>query len=166
MLRAAQPDETAKLAHPPRESPPSLDIQQLWFATLRWEWSTLVLVPADSRGSVVGIAKGLAQVGDLHCGRAVKITAEETSLASTSELVEDISGQSTIRPMNAGSERWKKRTIIALDPVLCDPAGIVVALAADAVLLCVELGKTNIAEARRTVQLIGRDRFIGCVIVK
>jgi hypothetical protein len=163
-------------AHAKREGPislaqlrgpvlPPLDLQQLWFLTLRWEWSSLVLVPADSKGSVLRIAKGLAQVGNRQGGRDAART-DGTSHSSGAELVEDITGQFTVQTPTTGGERWKQRTIIALDPVVTDPAGVPVAVAADAVLLFVELGKTNIAEAQRTIQLIGRDRFRGCVLIK
>jgi hypothetical protein len=146
---------------------PSLDLQELWFAALRWEWSSLVLVPAHPGGSAVWIAKSLAEVAASQAGRAMKITPQGTSLASTRELIEDLASQSTIRSMKTDSERWKGgQIIVAIDPVASNPAGIAVALAADVVLLCVELGKTEIASARKTIQLIGREHFIGCVIVK
>ncbi|SRR6266849_4518348 len=164
------------LAHAKREGPvslahrgatvlPPLELQQLWFLTLRWEWSSLVLVPADSKGSVLRIAKALAQVGNRHGGRAA-VRTDGTGHSSGGELVEDITGQFTVQTPTPGGERWKQRTIIALDPVVTDPAGVPVAAAADAALLFVELGKTNIAEAQRTVQLIGHDHFRGCILIK
>jgi hypothetical protein len=162
---AAPRDEPIRLGHSRGASLPPLDLQQLWFSTLRWDWSSLALVPAGSNGSVVRIAKALAQIGNRHGGRPVT-RSEGTSLSTSGELAEDISGQFTVNTPSIGSERWKQRTIIALDPVVTDPAGIPVALAADAALLFVELGKTNIAEAQKTVRLIGRDHFRGCILIK
>jgi len=158
-------DEPIHLGQSRAASLPPLDLQQLWFSTLRWDWSSLALVPAGSNGSVLRIAKALAQVGNRHGGRAVTRT-EATGFGTSAELAEDITGQFTVHTSSVGSERWKQRTIIALHPVLTDPAGIPVALAADAALLLVELGKTNIAEAQKTVQLIGRDHFRGCILIK
>lgn len=163
-------------AHARREGPialappwgpvlPPLELQQLWFLTLRWDWSSLVLVPADSKGSVLWIAKALAQVGNRHGARAAART-DATGHSSGSEMVEDITGQFMVQTPILGSERWKQRTIIALDPVVTNPAGVPVAAAADAALLFVELGKTHIDEARRTVQLIGQDHFRGCILIK
>ena len=37
------------------------------------------------------------------------------------------------------------------------------ALAADAALLCVEMGTTAIAAARETMQIVGAQRFLGCI---
>jgi hypothetical protein len=166
MSSATQPERIGEISQPHGGSLPALDLQELWFTTLRWEWSSLVLVPAHSSGSAVWIAKALAEIG-IPQSRAAKITAQGAVLTATSELVGDLVTQSTIRSMKSSSERWKTgQTIIAIDPVVSNPSGIPVALSADAVLLCVELGKTDIKSARKTVQLIGRERFIGCVIVK
>jgi hypothetical protein len=160
----AKPEGPVSLAQPWGSALPPLELQQLWFFTLRWEWSSLVLVPADSKGSVLWIAKALAQVGNRHGGAAARI--DGASRSSGPELVEDITGQFTVQTPTHGGERWKQRTIIALDPVLTDPAGVAVAVAADAALLFVELAKTDITEAQRTVQLIGQDHFRGCVLIK
>src|SRR5712664_4878475 len=72
-----------------------LDLQQLWFSSLRWDWSSLALVPADSKGSVLRIAKALAQVGNRHGGRAA-VRTDATGHSSGGELVEDITGQFTV----------------------------------------------------------------------
>ncbi len=161
----AKREGSISLAHQWGAVLPPLELQQLWFLTLRWEWSSLVLVPADSKGSVLWIAKALAQVGNRYGGRVAPRT-DGTSHSSGAELVEDITGQFTVQSPTSGGERWKQRTIIALDPVVTDPAGVPVAVAADAALLFVELGKTDIAEAKKTVQLIGHDRFRGCILIK
>src|SRR5258708_25637368 len=63
-------DGPVSLAQPRGSVLPPLELQQLWFLTLRWEWSSLVLVPADSQGSVLWIATALAQVGNRQGGRA------------------------------------------------------------------------------------------------
>jgi hypothetical protein len=58
------------------------------------------------------------------------------------------------------------RVIVALEPVVSNPFGIAVALAADAALLCITLGETTLDSAKRTVELIGPERFIGCAAVR
>lgn len=167
MSRALQSERIGEISQPHGGSLPALGLKELWYTTLRWEWSSLVLVPAHASGSAVWIAKALAEVGLSQRGRVAKITAQGAMLATTSELVGDLATQSPIRSMKSSSERWRTgSTIIAIEPVVLNPDGIPVALSADAALLCVELGKTDIASARRTVQLIGREHFIGCVIVK
>jgi hypothetical protein len=58
------------------------------------------------------------------------------------------------------------RLVISIPPVVNEPLGLAVAQSADAVLLTFDLGKTRLSEARRTIELIGRDRIIGCFIVR
>lgn len=159
-------DATLKLSYPRGGSLPPLDVQQLWFSTLHWDWSLLVLVPAGSKLAVVWIAKALAQMGNLQNrgARGPRIRAEGASLAP--EPLEDMTGQFAVESTKGSGERFKDRTILALDPILSNPEGIPVVRAADAALLCVELGRTDIAEAKRTVQLIGHDRFKGCLIIR
>lgn len=34
----------------------------------------------------------------------------------------------------------------------------------DAAVLCVELGKVRLSAARRTIELVGRERFLGSIV--
>jgi len=58
------------------------------------------------------------------------------------------------------------RLVISIPPVVNEPLGLAVAQFADAVVLTFHLGKTRLSEARRTIELIGRDRIVGCFIVR
>jgi hypothetical protein len=53
--------------------------------------------------------------------------------------------------------------IVVLESIVSNPAGIPVALAADAALLCIQLGETDFESAERTVELLGESRFVGAV---
>jgi hypothetical protein len=55
--------------------------------------------------------------------------------------------------------------IVAIHPVTTEPLGLAVVQSADAVILCLELGRTRIDEANVAIDLIGRDRIAGCVLV-
>jgi hypothetical protein len=167
MSGGAAQKETAANTRLPHQSGLQRDVQELFFATLRREWSSLVLVPTHPGGGAAWVAEALADVAASLDGRAVRITPHGALLAPTRELIPDLTVESPVRSLKPGSDRWRGgQTIIAIDPVTSNPGGIAVALAADAVLLCVELGKTSIAVARRTIELIGRERFIGCVVLR
>jgi hypothetical protein len=58
------------------------------------------------------------------------------------------------------------RVVIAVDSPISNPAAIAVARAADAALLAVPLGRGTIADARRTVETVGRVRFVGSIAIK
>jgi hypothetical protein len=74
-------------------------------------------------------------------------------------------------PRNGGSAEAltippAAKLIIAIPAVVSEPLGLAAAHSADAVILTVEMGRTRIADARRTVELIGRERIAGCFIVR
>lgn len=133
---------------------PSNEVQRLWFATLRREWSSLAVLPAHPGGSASVVAKALAQVATLHKDSPIKlISAEGADLAQASRLIIDM----TTHVASGGL------AIVLLDSVVANPAGIPVALAADAALLCVHLGDSDLDNARRTLDLVGESRFVGAV---
>jgi hypothetical protein len=133
---------------------PSSEVQRLWFAALRRDWSSLAVLPAHPEGSADGVAQALAKVARLHKDEGVKlISARGADLSATSRLIIDM----TTHVATGGL------CILVLDSVLTNPAGIPLALAADAALLCVELGEADTDSARRTVDLIGASRFVGAV---
>jgi hypothetical protein len=157
--RAADAAHEAASSH---GSLPPFELQELWFSTLRTEWSSLAIVPAHPGGSAERIAKALADVGGRHRGSPILLVkADGSDLAHTAQLVDSLSRRSGA----TGSNRRGGEVIVSLDPVVTNPLGIAIALAADAVLVTIELGVTDLHSARRTIELVGRERLLGCVVV-
>jgi hypothetical protein len=159
---------TFKLAEPaPAETAnwpgvPSLSMQQLWFAIQRLEWASLVIVPADGNSSAIDFGKPLYDVGHLAMGDRLRLLdARDVKLDKTAPLILDMTGAS--RPHAAGPQQRGERVVVMIESVLAAPSAIPVALAADAAILCVELGKTSLAGARETIQILGSQRFVGCI---
>ncbi len=133
------------------------ELQQLWFAVLKREWSSLVVVPSHPGSSGLNIARELASIASIHRGTEVKlINAESAELRGTSRLIVEMT--SVVR---AG-----QMCIVAVDSVVENQAGIPLALAADAALLLVTLNETELASARKTLELVGPSRFVGSVVVR
>ncbi len=57
------------------------------------------------------------------------------------------------------------RLIISVPAVVSEPLGLATTQNADLIVLCVERGQTRIANARRTLELIGRERVAGCLLL-
>jgi hypothetical protein len=57
------------------------------------------------------------------------------------------------------------RLIISVPPVISEPLGLTAAAEADAIVLAVRMNHSRMAEVRRTIQLVGRDRIAGCFLV-
>jgi hypothetical protein len=164
---APQPSAAAVVA-PPR------DMQELWFATRRREWNTLCVVPAAPGLSALPVAEALAKVGQLIRGHPVRvINAEGVDLSQIAQLAAEMTGQA--KPSTVWTSVASRRpsavpdgspVIIALESVVGNPLALPVALVADAILLCVELGQTGVENARHTIHLLGRERLLGTVLVR
>jgi hypothetical protein len=141
---------------------PPLSMQQLWFSIQRLQWASLVIVPADGNSSAIDFGKPLYEVGKLAMGDRLRLLdARDVKLDRTAPLILDMTGAS--KPHAAGSQQWSERALVMIESVLATPSAIPIALAADAAVLCVELGKTSLAGARETIQILGTRRFLGCI---
>lgn len=133
---------------------PSPELQKLWLALQRHAWTTLAVVPAHPGDSGLPVARALLDAaaafpesGPLHLVDAL--------------AVEEDSAAGLVREMKARASEG--RAVVALGSPLLKPAGLRVALAADVALLSVSLGDTDFASAQRTLELVGRERFLGSV---
>jgi len=141
---------------------PPLSIQQLWFSIQRVEWATLAIIPAGPETSALDFGRPLYEVGKLAMGERLRLLdARTVKLSGVAPLIVDmVTPPAGPRSTNV---QWSERAMVLVESVLVQPAAVPVALAADAALLCVELGKTSMASARETLDIVGRQRFIGCV---
>lgn len=136
---------------------PGNDWQQLWFAAARHQWSTLAIIPAQPGTSSLTAARLLAAAGQLYPQRPVHLVeAEGTDPTATGFVASSAANRA------ASGER----VIIAIDSPLSHPAAIPIARAVDAALLLIPLGRTRLSAARRTIECVGRQRFIGSITVK
>jgi hypothetical protein len=133
--------------------------QKLWLATQRKDWRTLALVPGSKHGPVdyvKGVANILARTGMIHRGAPVRVT-DGTGLA-LHDLINFM--EQVQRCVSYGD-----RVILALDAISENPASVPVAEASDGVVLCVALGETDMSAAQKTIDEIGRARFLGSILV-
>ena len=173
-------------------SSPGKEYQELWFSIARLHWASVVLVPCDRGGSAAEVATSLAMVGtQLRATPVTAIVAKHVDYASARALAElqpRLHGapawppavEIDARPVSAASETGSReghvpnatlmapigRAVIAIPSVMDEPLGVAVAQAADAVVLCIELGRTRVPSARRTIELIGGERVLGTVLVR
>jgi hypothetical protein len=142
-----------------------LAIEGLWFKLARMPWRTLVLVPGDERASAVEVAAALADVGRrLRSGPVTfLLLSGPMDYAAAGKIVQAV-GE---RQDDAVHEKHKGegRLLIAIPPVVVEPLGLAVTEVADAVVLCVSRGKSLLREAERTIELVGRDRIVGALIL-
>ena len=139
--------------------------QELWSTLARKSWRSLVLVPADEGESVAAIAASLVNVG-----RRVRrgsltflIIADSTDYESAARIMAALEGkpdEATGPAATSGAQ-----VVAAIQPVIAEPLGLSIAQAADVSIVCAEAGRTRLAAARRTIDLVGRERIAACLVV-
>ncbi len=146
------------LASPGRES------QELWFALSRRTWRSVVLVPADESGSASAAAESLAEVGRrLRLAPVGALVVERLDYDTAAQLVRRIAA--TGLPRDGAGPATPDQLVVAIPSVVAEPLGVAVAREADVVVICIELGRTRLAAARETIDLIGPERIAGCLLL-
>jgi hypothetical protein len=170
---------------------PARQYQELWFSLSRLPWASLVLVPLDQETPAADIANSLADVGtrlrdapvtaivangiDFKSVRALADLQPRLNAASLSTSIDVVPTAVRREPGGEGAAATSReirvaaplgRAIIAIRPVVTEPLGVAIAHAADAVVLCVQVGRTTMKAARRTIELIGPERVIGVLLVR
>lgn len=152
----------------------SFELQELWFILQRKPWKSLVLVPGHAEGSSLPIAAALAEIGRMNRGRSVVlVNAEQLDLSRTAQVIADLDAPPSTSWSSGGgggsamgADQAGRKVLVALEPVVRNPLGMAIAMAADAVVLCIELGRSDIASAKRTLELIGREKVLGTVLLR
>jgi len=132
------------------------ELKHLWVGILRERWTSLVVVPADRGVSSRAITGPFAELARQCASPAVEVFDTAGVSTDTGERFVDV----LTAAIASGS-----RVIAGIDPLAESLAGVALALYADAILLVVGVGSSELASARRTIESVGRDRIIGCVAI-
>lgn len=138
------------------------EFEGLWFTLSRIAWRSLVIVPVDLDDSAAGVAIALTAVGRrLRPGLVTfLVMAGPIDYPSAGKFMSAVTSK-TEEPTESPEP---PRVIVSTPSVLVEPLALAVVGAADAVALCMAKGKTELSAAERTIQLIGRDRVVGCIL--
>ena len=150
--------ENVKMLAPPKAPTTAVgehDLQRLWSAVARRDWSSLVLVPVSPGAAAKVLAAGMLEIGELFRPRPKLFDGQGAQLADGPRLAVEMKEY-------AGGGGT---AIATVDPVVSSLAGIPLVLAADAAVLVVRLGEADLPNAQSTIEIVGRDRILGCVAV-
>jgi hypothetical protein len=117
----------------------------------------LALEPTNSTIDVVMAAEALAATARRQGERPVRV------INGTGLDLENL--QMTIDLVTEGTARgdW---VIVPSDPITDNPAAIALVQATSAALLVVRLGESLMAAAEGTLDSVGRDRFLGSIVLE
>jgi hypothetical protein len=148
------PEKTGRAVRHAAHAPHSQTWPAVWFTLAEHEWSSIVIVPAHPDVSASATARSLVAAARVYEQRPVAVLDADEIIPSA---VRDV-----IARIEEGA-RAGELTVIALPSPLKNQSAIPIARAADAAALLVSLGKAEFNDSRRTVDLIGRSRFIGAI---
>jgi hypothetical protein len=130
--------------------------QRVWFAIKRHGWTSLALVPSHSGVDVLRIAETLGATARRQGERPVHV------VNGTGIHLENV--QKVIDAVGSGTARgdW---VIVPVDAVTDNPSAIALVQASSSALLVIQLGESLLADSESTLDAIGRERFIGSVVL-
>lgn len=159
-------------------------LEALWIMLSRTVWRSLAIVSAHADGSTEEVAQALAIVGKRISNGDVSAVVVQTlgprSALALSTLANYLRGEAaaeigTLEPIV--DQPWHDRrtrhlhtpaprqVILSIPAIVSEPFSLMVARAADSVLLGVELGRTSLKDLKRTADLVGRERIAGCCLL-
>jgi hypothetical protein len=136
------------------------DWQRFWLTVDRLPWRSLAFIAAGDGAPPdfpLSLVVTLSRTGVTHLGGPV-LVADGTQVP-LNELNAFLNEVRTC--IESG-----QRVLLALSPVADNPTASAIAKAADAVVLCVLLGRMRSASAEKTVKAIGSSKFVGSVIIR
>ena len=127
---------------------------RVWFSLIEHPWTSMVIVPAEANASSIAVARALADVGNAYEEQGVQLIEAERLPPPIARHV--------IATMTKRADSGA-RTVDAVSSPLVDYNAVPIARAADASVLLVRVGATALDDAKKTVNMIGRQCFIGSI---
>jgi hypothetical protein len=156
----------------PASGQPTSTAQEIWFSATKRDWFTLAVVPAAAGRSALPVGHALVQAGSFYRGKPVELlSALGVDLKATNPADWVRAPQIRAAPAQAPGPNGRRRPqdqfdrVIVLESVVSNPLGLPIAHGADSVLVVVETVVTTLDDLRWTVEAIGRDHLMGCVLV-
>jgi hypothetical protein len=144
----------AEVAQAP--SADSAALQRSCVAVLREKWSTLALVAMDPGASGRAVASALVELARSSRLPPVRVLhAAGVPAAQVPGLLDEL----------AAGRAGETRSVVTVSDPRTSPASVPLLLAADAAVLLVRLGATELASIEDALALLGRDHVLGCIVV-
>jgi hypothetical protein len=147
---------------PPKHSPRSArpweraEYQRIWLRVTSRDWRTLAVVPGEDGMSTLDVAQLITALGASHGESIGVFDFRDVRMSRALEVIREAEQQ---------LERGE-RLIFATRSIRENVATIPLARATDGAVLCVSLGSTSMRFAEETIEQIGKDRFLGSLLVR
>jgi hypothetical protein len=119
-------------------------------------WRSLAVLAARDGVETLETANSLARMGWWYTGQpSCVFDMRDLSLRLLEHQIRDMAAQ-----LQGG-----ERVFVALRSLNENPTAAPLAMAADAVVLCVQLGRTDMRAARQAIASVGKVKFLGTLLV-
>lgn len=132
---------------------------QLWLAVQTRRWSSLLMIPATGGlgDSLLSVAKALGEIGTEHLKQPIKVLDHrKVTLGQVESCIGALNNA-----LAAG-----RRVLVVIDSIAENPAGVRFASTTDAAILCFALGRSSAAAAKKTIEAVGKERFLGSLALR
>jgi hypothetical protein len=132
------------------------DWQRVWLRTQSRDWRTLALVPGDEQTCTLDVANLIAALARDHGEQVVVADLRDLRLKYVDTCLQGMRGDAS----------QSERIIFATRSTSRNLATIRLARAADCAILCASLGSTSLDSVKETIEQIGREHFLGSLLVR
>jgi hypothetical protein len=132
------------------------EYQRLWLSMESRAWRTLAVVPAEEDLCTYEIAKLIMSLG-VHHGESIGLFDFRNVMLNQAIAIARAACEQTSPD---------ERLIFAARSIRENLATIPLARAVDGVILCASIGSTSIGLVEETIDQIGKDRFLGSILVR
>jgi hypothetical protein len=132
------------------------DWQRVWLRTQSRDWRTLALVPGDEQTCTLDVANIIAALARDNGEQVIVADLRDLRLKYVDTCLEGM----------RGNPSQSERIIFATRSTSKNLATIRLARAADCAILCASLGSTSLDSVRETIEQIGREHFLGSLLVR
>jgi hypothetical protein len=138
--------------------PIDASLQRIWLRAQGRDWVSLALIGSSPRApeATMRVAGMLARISEELGHPLVVLDARSVELRTMASI------QARMRSLAARGTR----AITVLQYPHYNPISVPIAQAADASMLCVFIGESRSVNTEQTIEQIGRDRFLGTVILR
>jgi hypothetical protein len=143
-----------ELAGPPIDD---VRLQKLWLATQRRRWRSLAFLSAGGNVDTLPVAELFAKLAWWYRGQpSCVLDLRDMSLRLVEYHAQEVRAQ-----VDRGY-----RVAIALRSISESPTAAPLARCADAIVLCVRLGRTEFKAVEETIAEVGADRVLGSIAIR
>jgi hypothetical protein len=128
----------------------------MWFRLMRGPWPSIVVIPSDPSISASEVTAPLVQIArEEEFDPFLVLSGEGATPTSGARLAKELQAS-----VAAGT-----RVVATVDSVMTNLGGVALIRDAAAVLLVIRLGESQFDSIHSTVDIVGRERVIGCLVL-